>query len=140
MVFYIAAPNGEFDQAKVGKSIAQAISSKNDKFSWKRLSDVFEMDTKTKYKYHLVSFLGLSDEMLVEIKAFIFNIRGKKLVLGYLYDWSDSKRENIRTFEKGNSLGGSGPGCNAVVTALNSVTKEFKEKEQYCTLQTFTTN
>lgn len=140
MVFYVAVPNGVFDQTKVGGSLFQAVSGKNNKFVWKRLGEVFEMNTSTKYKYDLVSYLGMSDDVLIEIKAFFFNINGKKIILGYLQDWKGSKSENKRRYDAASSIGGSGPGCNEVVTVLNSITKEFPEKEQYCTLMTFTTN
>lgn len=140
LIFYLAVPNSKFDPAKAGETIMSAYVKDGQKFKWKQLPEPFEMDTKTKYKYELISHLGLSEKMLIEVKAFLFTIRGKKIVLGYITDWSESTSENKRLFESGQPLGGSGPGCNAVVTVLNSITKEFRGKEQYCTLTVFSTN
>ena len=39
-------------------------------------------------------------------------------------------------FEVGKGFADNAPGCNAVVTALNSVTKEFKTPNQYCFFST----
>lgn len=98
------------------------------------------MNMKTKYEPKVFASLGISGEYLLEFKAYVFELKDKKVILGYVSNESDSKKIDEILFNKGNSLGDNAAGCNAVVTALNSITKEFKEKDQYCFLTGFTSN
>jgi hypothetical protein len=137
LYFFVSEPTGAFDAAKVGEALRARYSNlSTDGFRWKPVPDPFVMSTRTKYKYDVMASLGLSGPVLVEVKGFVFDIKGKKLVLGYVSDLSENERLNQRLFDKAQGIGDNAVGCNVVVTTLNSITKEFKEAKQYCYLTT----
>ena len=139
MYFFMSVPSGPFDAAHIGELVlANYPNSKGEKFSWKRNDDPMVMNTKTKYKFDLLASVGLTDSFLFEVKSFGFSIGKKNFVLGYVSDISEDPTTNRRVFSTLDGFGDNAPGCNAVVTALNSVTKEFKGKKQYCFLTGFT--
>ncbi len=49
-------------------------------------------------------------------------------------NWGEDAATNRRLFTAGTGVGDSAIGCNAVANILNSITKEFKEKMQHCSL------
>jgi hypothetical protein len=71
---------------------------------------------------------------LVEVKAFRFKVNDKRFVLGYISDWSERQSSNLKRFKTAEPIGDSAEGCNMVMTLLNSVTKEFADKDLGCTL------
>lgn len=138
LYLFYSVPEGVFDPARIGQLVLGTYpNSKGEQFAWKTLDNPLVMDTRTNYKYDFSSSIGLSDRFLFEVKSFAFDVEGKKLVLGYVTDYSEDTATNKQMFEKQIGFGDNAPGCNAVVTALNSVTKEFKEKAQYCSLTVF---
>lgn len=145
LIFYMGVPSGDFDPSIPGDIIMKAVLSPPQTFVWKPLAEPLEMSIKTKYSYELKSSFGLSDAKLIEVNAYISEVRGKRIIIGYVSDWSYDAGDvrlsmiaNKALFDKGISLGGSAAGCNAVATVLNSVTKEFRKRDQYCSL--FTTS
>jgi hypothetical protein len=126
--------DGLLSPAKLAKPVLGDLKAKNEQFSWRSVENPLVMGTNTKYKYDLVSSMGISASYLVEIKGFVFQINKQKFVLGYVSDWSEDGPTNRRRFDVGKGFADNAAGCNAVVTALNSVTKEFKEAKQYCFL------
>ncbi|MFT3744459.1 MAG: hypothetical protein QM785_09190 [Pyrinomonadaceae bacterium] len=116
------------------KLITNLIPGWGGTFEWKPEKQPLVMDLDTKYKFELVAFLGLSNSRLIEIKSFTFDVDKKKIQLGYVSDWSAGPESNRAAFRAGIGIGDNASACNQVVTALNSVTREFREKEQGCTL------
>lgn len=116
------------------KLITNLIPGWGDTFEWKLEKQPLVMDLNTKYKFRLVALLGLSDSRLIEIKSFTFDVGKKKIQLGYVSDWSAGSERDRASFRSGIGIGDNASACNQVVTALNSVTREFRETEQGCTL------
>lgn len=139
LYFFISVLSGEFDPMIAGKSVLSVFPNIDvDKFKWKTVAEPLVMNVTTKYQFKTMASMGIGPSMLVEVKGFVFDIKGKKIVMGYVSDWSEAYPEiNNRLFEKGKAFGDNARGCNAVVTALNSITREFKEKKQYCSLTAF---
>jgi len=137
MFFFATVPSKVFDAHKIGDLVLKSSSTNSKPLEWKVEKDPLIMSTRTKYKYDLVASLGLSSSKLLEVKGFVFAIDGKKVVLGYVSDLSEDNNTNQRRFKAGQGYSDNASGCNAVVTALNSVTKEFKDKNQYCFLSAF---
>jgi hypothetical protein len=130
LYFFMAYPTGDFDPAAVSK----LIPGLGGPFEWKTETDALVMDLGTKYKFDLRALLGLSDKKLIEVKSFTFIVNDKKIILGYVSDWSEDPESNRAAFRAGKGIGDNASACNQVVTALNSVTHEFREDEQGCTL------
>lgn len=131
--FFMADPTSNFDPTGLSK----LIPGWSGPFEWKSEKDPLVMDLGTKYKFDLVALLGLSGKQLIEIKSFSFDFNKKKIILGYVSDWSEGPETNRAAFRAGIGLGDNASACNQVVTALNSVTHEFREHEQGCTLTAF---
>lgn len=128
--FFMADP-----ARKITSSVlSELIPGLKGPFKWKAESDPLIMDLGTKYKFDLVAELGLSDQQLVEVKTFIFDVKGMKVVLGYLADWSEGPKYNRALFDAGKGFGDNASACNQVVTALNSITHEFRASDAGCTL------
>jgi len=134
LYFFATIPTTSFDPQKLGKAVKAYYSQSKEAFRWKRIPSPLVMSTKTKYKYDLSASYALSTDALIEIKGFVFKLDGKQVVLGYVSDWTGGDDDNRRRFERGTGVGDNAAGCNAVVTVLNSITHEFKEKNQYCFL------
>ena len=136
LYFFIADPAAAYSAEAVGKAVLGLSSpSATPDVKWKEVTDPLVMSTRTKYKYKLTALMGLSSEKFVEVKSFAFDLKGSKLVLGYVSDWSeDGIGTNQRRFAAGKGFADNASGCNAVVTILNSITREFKEPRQYCYL------
>jgi len=133
LFFFTSVPQHSFDPAKVGELVLTSYRQlRNERLKWKPVNDPFVMSTDTKHKYQLVAAMGLGSSLFLEVKAFLFEVGGKKFVLGYVSDWSENEVTNRRRFEVGKGFADNAAGCNAVVTALNSVTQEFKTPKQYC--------
>ncbi len=137
LFFFMSVPNGSFDPAMIGGLVQKAYpTATTEHFEWITEADPLVMNTDTKQKYDLVASLGLSETRLWEVKGFKFKINGKQIVLGYLSDWTEDGVTNKRRFQQAKGFADNAAACNAVVTALNSVTHEFKEPKQYCSLST----
>lgn len=141
LYLFVAIPSGPFDDTKIRETIAGYYSkSEQSKFKWKSVKDPLAMDIDTKYTSKLVSNFGIADQFLLEVKFFKFDVKGSEIVIGYAsnigYTNESGNAEivNRALFDKGEGLSDSAVGCNAVATILNSITKEFKEKDQGCTL------
>ncbi len=140
MYFFITLASSGFDDTKLKEAVSKLYAGeKATSFRWKEEDDPLIMNMKTKYKPRVLASLGLSGEYLLEFKAFVFDVKDKKAIFGYVSNEGENEKVNEILFNKGNSLGDMAAGCNAVVSTLNSITKEFKEKEQYCFLTGFTT-
>ena len=109
----------------------------NGKFTWKTVDKPLVMGTDTKNKFDVSAVMGLGESNLIEVKGYIFQLDGRTIVLGYLSDWGAASESNRTRFREGSAIGDNAAGCNAVVTTLNSITKEFKEKRQYCFFSAF---
>lgn len=133
LYFYMVDPSHKFDPTTVIKS----IPGLNESFQWKTETDPLVMDLGTKYKFDLVGLFGLSDRHFVEIKSFTFHVNNKRIILGYITDLSEDADLNLKLFRKGAGFSDNASGCNQVVTALNSVTHEFKDTEVGCELSAF---
>ncbi len=139
LYLFVSVPTGEFVDSTVKKAIEnQYAANPGNAFQWKPVKNPMTMDVKTKHENRVTASFGLWDKHLVELKAFIFSVKGKIIVIGYASDWGEEPWLNKRLFDKGEGLGDTAVGCNAVVTLLNSITREFKEKKQYCSLSAFT--
>lgn len=131
----VAVPSGEFIDSNLKAALEKYFSdSQGSIFQWKAVKNPLTMELHTKYEKSFSASFGLRDTHLLELKSFVFSVKGKKVLIGYVYDWGEEPMMNKRLFEKGEGLGDTAVGCNAVVTLLNSITKEFKEMNQYCTL------
>ena len=116
--------------------LTKLVPGWNESFEWEPEKNPLVMDLNTKYKFDLVAVFGLSDKRLIEIKTFAFAVNDKKFILGYISDWSEDPAANRAVFRAGTGISDNASACNEVVTALNSVTHEFKERDQGCTLTT----
>jgi hypothetical protein len=135
LYFFMSVPKTAFKPGTVGETVIKVDPKfSKEKFEWKPVIDPLVMDMETKYKYDLVASMGLSKSKLLEVKGFIFAVKGKSIVLGYVSDWSEDPAIDRITYKVGKGFADNAPGCNAVVTALNSVTKEFRQREQGCFL------
>lgn len=131
--FFMADPTSNFDPTVLSRLVPGWVGP----FEWKSEKDPLVMDLGTKYKFDLVALLGLSDKQLIEIKSFSFDVNKRKIILGYVSDLSEGPETNRAGFRRGTGQSDNASACNQVVTALNSVTHEFREYEQGCTLTGF---
>jgi len=130
--FFVAIPQGEFDDTQVRNIIAGKISGKpTDIFRWKDVKEPLAMNLETKYEKKIVNWLGYKNK-LVNFVSRYFEFNEKTIVLGYGYD-TDSDGL-VQLFERGNAIGDNAIGCNAIATTLNSITKEKKGNLQYCSI------
>jgi hypothetical protein len=135
LFFFMSAPSASFDLHALGKLILHTYPKGADQMiEWKSERNPLVMEMQTKYKYDLDVTLGLTETKLFEVKAFNFTVKGKKIVIGYVLDDSETPAVNRELFKAGEGTSDNAAGCNAVATALNSLTREFREKEQGCTL------
>lgn len=135
LFFFMSAPSATFDVETLGELVLRTYpKAANQKFEWKPERNPLVMEMPSKYKYDLNVVLGLTETKLFEVKAFQFTVNKRKIVLGYVSDESESPSINRAVFKAGEGVSDSAAGCYAVATALNSVTKEFREKDQGCTL------
>lgn len=135
LYFFVAIPVGDFDDSGIKQALGKYYSQpKTATFQWKNEQDPLVMDIKTKYPHKISASLGFWNEFLLELKTFHFSVRQNDIVIGYASNWGDTPRRNREKFEKGEGIGDQAVGCNAVMRTLNSITKEFKDKDQGCTL------
>lgn len=135
LYFFAFDSSTSFDVAKVGEAIKSYYpKTAVQELTWKTVKDPLTMDTKTKYKYDLIASMALGATTLFEVKGFVFQLADKKVVLGYISDWTEDVNTNRRRFQNGKGFADNAAGCNAVVSVLNSITKEFKDPKQYCFL------
>jgi hypothetical protein len=133
---FISTSIGFADKDKVVKKIAENFgSTESKKLQLKDITEPLLMDLDSKYKKSENSFFGFDGKILLNFVNRQFSYKGKKIYIGYAYklDDTDAKAE----FENPSS-GENAVGCNAVASLINSITKEKKDKEQYCTLTAFT--
>lgn len=130
---FVSTSTGFADKAEIQKRIAGKFnSSKPNKFVWKNVETSLFMNLRTKYKKSESSFFGFNDDILLNLINRQFLFKNQEIYIGYVYEMKDSDPKI--QFE--NPLGGENAGgCNAVVTLLNSITRESKQKKQYCYLQ-----
>ena len=133
--FFAAISQQEFDDTLVRNIITEKLSGKSsDAFRWKDVKVPLVMDLETKYEKKVINRLGYNNK-LVNFVSRYFEFNGKTIIFGYGYD-TDSDGL-VRLFERGEAIGDNAIGCNAIATALNSITKEKKGNLQYCTLSAF---
>lgn len=134
--FFVAIPEKEFNDIQVKNIIAAKFSgNQSDIFRWKDVKQPLVMDLETKYEKKIMNQLGYNNKLINFVSRY-FEFNGKTIVIGYGYDADSDGMMSI--FEKGNAIGDSAIGCNAIATTLNSMTKEKKGNLQYCTLSAFT--
>jgi hypothetical protein len=133
--FFVANPKRAFSPASIMRAIGRQYSPSSN-FEWKRSKSVFMMNMKTKYKSELGAWLGFDGKSVLNLKTASFVVNGKKVVFGY--SWEENNIGNAtaarRIFDRAEALGDHAVGCNAIATALNSITKEFEGDHQYCYL------
>lgn len=135
LYFFMSVPDRAFNPEVVGGIVIKTYpNSSKENFEWKPVIDPWVMEMETKYKYEVVASMGISKTKLFEVKGFVFVLNGRNIVLGYVSDWSEDPTIDRILYQTGKGFGDNAPGCNAVMTALNSVTKEFREREQRCSL------
>lgn len=133
LFFFVRVSSDPFSPNAVTNALlANGSIAKGQKFDWKSITNPLVMQMKTNHKYDLTASFGLSSSLLVEVKGFGFAVSGNKFVLGYLSDWTQDPAANRLAFDTGRGKGDHAAGCNAVVSVLNSVTKEFPDARQYC--------
>ncbi len=133
LFFFISVPAGSFEPAEVAR-LAYAKAPTAAQFDWMVETEPFLMDFETSHRPEISVWLGLNETKLLEVKAFHFDIGKRKFVLGYLSDLTEDQRTNAARFKAAKGFADNAAGCNEVMTILNSVTKEFKDKDQGCTL------
>lgn len=137
LYIFVVIPSGDFVDLALKKALEKYyVGGSNDSFQWKVINNPLTMDVDTKYENNVAASFGFRDKHLLELKYFTFSVKGKNILIGYVADWGEEPGLNKRLFEKGEGIGDTAVGCNAVVTILNSITKEFKERQQYCSLTT----
>lgn len=133
--FFIAILDGVSTDSKIRSAIADYyLGSNSGRLEWKKVDDPLVMSMKTKYVPKISSQFGLLSENLIEIKTFIFDFNNKRILIGYADNFLDEVGTNRKRFQAGKGFSDNAASCNDVVTTLNSITKEFKEKDQYCFL------
>jgi hypothetical protein len=89
------------------------------------------MNLDSKYKKGETNFFGFDGKILLNFVNRQFSFNRKEIYVGYAYQLDDNDAKS--QFE--NPSGGENAvGCNAVASLINSITKEKKGKEQYCTI------
>lgn len=137
LYLFVAIPSGDFVDLALKKALEKYyVGGSNKSFQWRTIKNPLTMDVDTKYESNVAASFGFWDKHLLELKYFTFSVNGKNILIGYVADWGEEPWLNKRLFEKGEGIGDTAVGCNAVVTLLNSITKEFKERQQYCSLST----
>ncbi|MGD9562970.1 MAG: hypothetical protein AB7F88_12775 [Pyrinomonadaceae bacterium] len=132
---FVAVPSGGFVDTPIKKAIEKHFSGvSSDEFQWKLVKNPLVMDINTKYERTFVASFGYWDRYLLELKYFTFSVKDKKIHIGYASNIGEAPWLNKALFEKGEGVSDTAVGCNAVATLLNSITKEFKEKGQNCTI------
>jgi hypothetical protein len=135
LYIFMSVPTDKFDPNSVAQPAYSSDAKVGDgQFEWAVESKPILMDFETKYKPNVAAWLGLRKALLIEVKAFQFKVGSRGFVLGYMADWSEGQSLNSRRFKAAQPIGDNAEGCNMVMTLLNSVTKEFPEKDQGCTL------
>lgn len=129
--FFISVPVAKFDEMIVANSIGRQYSNGASPFRWKKMKDPLMMGMKTRYEKKVASLLGYDGYYLINVKSASFKVDDKNIVLGYAWD-SGEKLDKQQKFARAEELGDQGIGCNAVVSTLNSITKEFPQARQYC--------
>ncbi|MBV9240386.1 MAG: hypothetical protein JO314_00110 [Acidobacteria bacterium] len=110
---------------------------KGSEFEWKRAKSSLMMSVQTRYQPTLAGWLGSDGEHFVDFKVAEFTVDKQAITIGYAFDWADSRIIGLQQrFASGEGVGDQAIGCNALVSVLNSVTREFPEKKQYCSLST----
>jgi hypothetical protein len=120
------------DKNKIGRKIAENFGSFDVKnLKWKNLDRPFFMTLNSKYKKGETNYFGFDGVNLLNFIVRQFSFQGKDIYVGYAYKIAEN--DTKERFE--NQLGGENAvGCTAVASWRNLVTKEKKEKKQYCTL------
>jgi len=135
LYLFVAVPSGDFVDSGLKEALEKYYSGASSRaFQWNTVKNPLYMAIDTKYENKVSASFGFWDKHLLEFKFFIFSVNGKDILIGYVSDWGEAPWLNKRLFEKGEGLGDSAVGCNAVATLLNSITKEFKSKKQHCTI------
>ncbi|MBX3291231.1 MAG: hypothetical protein KF855_18140 [Acidobacteria bacterium] len=135
LYFFVHSKGRDFEPSDIEMTVKKIFGLEtDDTVEWNIISEPFTMGMRTKYRPMVRASYGLSSNKLLEVKGFIFEFNGKDFVAGYISDWSNDPQTNREKFRSGQAAGDNAAGCNAVVTAFNSVSHEFKEKSQHCYL------
>lgn len=135
--FFVATPSGKFDQNPVMNAIAGYYpGGALPPFRWKPMKDGIMMRMGTQFDKEIGSWLGYDGTHLINLKTATFKINDRNVVFGYAWDWGTKIDNKEGKFKKAADLGDQSFGCNALATALNSVTREFPQGRQYCSMST----
>jgi len=128
---FVSTPGDNFDEDKVKNRIAKKLSlGETKEFTWRDLGPGL-MDLESSFEKTQKSSVGFDGTSLIHFISRQFNFKNRNIIVGYGYRPVDVATKP--QFE--GWLGGDqAMGCNEIATIVNSITKEFKEAEQYCTL------